>query len=147
MTLNNHGTTLIDLNILKARQPFLRLIDIYREGANTDQLTAFDKGMSARGHGNLAWLELLSKNYSASISRCRSALKHDSDQEWIHLNLASAYLCDGQFDMAKTIYARLMREYDKPKDFIKSIEEEFTNLRTKGITHPDMKKMLTTLAS
>ena len=146
-TLNNHGTTLIDLNILKARQPFLRIIDIYRKGAQIDQLTAFDKGMIARGHGNLAWLELLSKNYSASISRCRSALEHDNAQEWIHLNLASAYLCDGQFDMAKQIYSRLMRESDNPKVFLKSIEKEFTNLKTKGITHPDMKKILTALAS
>lgn len=55
-------------------------------------------------YGNLAWAELLAKQYPEALSDAKALLKMDPTQDWMEVNLAHAYMFMGQLPMAEGIY-------------------------------------------
>jgi len=55
-------------------------------------------------YGNLAWSELLTKQYKQSLADALTSLKMDPSQDWMKVNLAHAYLFNGQLQQAENIY-------------------------------------------
>jgi hypothetical protein len=55
-------------------------------------------------YGNRAWSELLTKQYKESLADAQTSLKMDSKQDWMKVNLAHAYLFNGQLQQAENIY-------------------------------------------
>ena len=140
--LNNSGSNLMDTDVQQSREYFTRILELYRSVQTQDELPPYDRALVARGHGNLGWIDLLSRNFTDSISHSLAALQYDSQQDWIHLNLASAYVCNSQYDEARVIYTTLQEASKDPGAFRSPIEEEFMNLESNGITHPDMERIL-----
>ncbi|MGB6546048.1 MAG: tetratricopeptide repeat protein, partial [Candidatus Acidiferrales bacterium] len=55
-------------------------------------------------YGNLAWAELLAKQYPEALNDAKALLKMDPTQDWMRVNLAHAYLFTGQLQQAETLY-------------------------------------------
>jgi tetratricopeptide (TPR) repeat protein len=74
-------------------------------GKTTDPTTKTKmQDQLAQTYGNLAWAELLAKQYPEALNDAKALLKMDPTQDWMRVNLAHAYLFTGQLQEAEKIY-------------------------------------------
>jgi hypothetical protein len=91
--------------------------DAHQTYANEMQVLVMDLGKSpddtttnklkaeqADTYGNLAWSELLTKDYAQALSDAQAGINTDPKEDWVNVNLAHAYLFTGQLPQAEKIY-------------------------------------------
>jgi len=69
------------------------------------------------------------------------AVKLDSSQTWLKVNLGHGYLFVGRYDDAKALYlaTKDVRKQSDPKTtFVEDIKDDFALFRKLGIAIPDM---------
>ena len=90
-------------------------------------------------YGTASWTRLFSGKTADARAAALKALGIDHDQLWIRLNLAHAYLLEGHYDWAKSIY---QEDKDKPGSWGRTgaqiALQDLADLREAGIEHPDM---------
>ena len=90
-------------------------------------------------YGTASWTRLFAGKISEARAAALKALGIDSNQLWIHLNLAHTYLLEGHFDWAKSIY-----QQDKDqrgawgRNGAQIALQDIKDLREAGVEHPDM---------
>jgi hypothetical protein len=94
----------------------------------------------AQTYGNRAWSELLTKQYPESLSDAKISLKMDPTQDWMIVNLAHAYLFDGQLQLAEKIYfSNPNRKLgDSGATFAETALGDFTTFRAMKMVAPGM---------
>ena len=55
-------------------------------------------------YGNLAFYQLFTRNFKATIESAQAGLNAYPDNDWINTNLALGYLLSGEVGKAETIY-------------------------------------------
>ena len=92
-------------------------------------------------YGTASWTRLFSGKTGEARAAGLKALGINNHQLWIHLNLAHAYLLEGHFDWAKSIY---QQDKDKRGSWGRNgaqiALQDLADLREAGIEHPDMAK-------
>ncbi len=139
--LNNLANIILDQNRTDARILFERILKVYKDPKTTDGLDEYESMLVSRAHGNLGWIDILEKGFKKSREHSRIGLSFDGSQLWIKQNLALALLFDGQYQQAEEIYLDLKNNSSDQDVFIAEILKEFSDLRKKGLSHPDMKKI------
>ncbi len=90
-------------------------------------------------YGTASWTRLFAGKTGDARAAALKALGIDQNQLWIRLNLAHAYLLEGHFDWAKSIY-----QQDKDqrgawgRNGAQIALQDLADLREAGIEHPDM---------
>ena len=88
----------------------------------------------ARDHGNLSWYYLFIKDYAQSERSARQALKLDSTQTWVKVNLAHALLFRNHFSKAEKIYKELSQtKMEGNETYTKTILGDFDELGKAGV--------------
>ncbi len=112
------------------------------ERADADLVEAISlKPDNLLAYGTASWTRLFSGKTGEARDAALKALGMDGNQLWIHLNLAHAYLLEGHFDWAKSIY-----QQDKDqrgswgRNGAQIALQDLADLREAGIDHPDMAK-------
>jgi tetratricopeptide (TPR) repeat protein len=94
----------------------------------------------AQSYNWLAWAALYAREFAEAEKYSLLGLAADNTQEWMNVNLATAYLLQGKYAQAEAIYQQWK---DKPYDKT-TYKEEFLrylkDLEAEGITHPDVIK-------
>ena len=94
---------------------------------------------SLLAYGTASWTRLFAGKNAEARAAALKALGIDSNQLWIHLNLAHAYLLEGHFDWAKSIY---LQDKDQRgswgRNGVQIALQDLADLREAGIEHPDM---------
>lgn len=139
--LNNLATVILDNDRVDARTLFNRILKVYKDPKNLDGLDKYESMLVSRAHGNLGWIDFLEKNFKTSREQSQIGLSFDDSQLWIKQNLALAFLFDGEYQQAEDIYLDLKNNSSDQDVFIAETLKEFSDLRKKGLTHPDMKKI------
>jgi tetratricopeptide (TPR) repeat protein len=106
--------------------------DAHQTYANEMQVLVMDLGKSpddtttnrlkaeqADTYGNLAWSELLTKDYAQALSDAQAGINTDPKEDWVNVNLAHAYLFTGQLSQAEKIY------FDNPNRVLAENGETF----------------------
>jgi len=94
----------------------------------------------AEEHGNLSWHYLFIKDYAQSEQSARRALKLDSTQTWVKVNLAHALLFRNHFSKAEKLYKELSQTMRKGNEtYTKAILEDFDELEKAGVI-PEKRK-------
>ncbi len=92
-------------------------------------------------YGTASWTRLFAGKTAEARAAALKALGIDSNQLWIHLNLAHAYLLEGHFDWAKSIY---LQDKDQRGSWGRNgaqiALQDLADLREAGVEHPDMAK-------
>jgi tetratricopeptide (TPR) repeat protein len=132
--------------IKQGRASFSSLLELFGDLPAPDTLDRREADLVSRGHGNLAWYDILEKKYDAAIQKCGTALKYSPQSSWIRSNLALANLLVGHFDDSLKLYRQLLAEADDKAKFHREVESEFNDLKKRGIEHPDMPRLLKQLA-
>ncbi len=78
--------------IKQKRASFRSLLTLFGDLPAPDTLDRREADLVSRGHGNLAWFDILEKQYDAAIQKCGTALKYSPQSSWIRSNLALANL-------------------------------------------------------
>ena len=90
-------------------------------------------------YGTASWTRLFAGKTNDARAAALKALSLDQNQLWIHLNLAHAYLLEGHFDWATSIY---QQDKDQRGAWGRSgaqiALQDLADLREAGIEHPDM---------
>jgi len=143
IALNNSGTKLhsSDRNA-EARKQFTRIIEIYGSPKGPDDLTDEEADLVARGYGNLGWIALVEGKLEEAIQQSTMGYSFDPRQSWIRQNLATAYLCDGRTEDAMEIFRSLQASEVNNNAFIEVLANDFEQLRTMGVSHPEMETVL-----
>lgn len=95
-------------------------------------------------YGQVAWYSLLENNSQQAVNYAQAALRIDSSQTWIGVNLAHAYLFLGRYDDAKTIYLKMKDQPDSStgkRTFADAIRDDFIMFRKLGIAPADLDRM------
>jgi tetratricopeptide (TPR) repeat protein len=94
----------------------------------------------AETYGNLAWAELLAKQYPEALADAKALLKMDPTQDWMTVNLAHAYLFTGQLQLAEKIYFnnpnRVLPETGET--FVATVLGDFDKFRGMNMVAPGM---------
>ncbi|MGB6431656.1 MAG: AAA-like domain-containing protein [Candidatus Acidiferrales bacterium] len=133
-----------------ARQTYLdelKVLETDLGKATGDAATTKLKAQEAETYGNLAWSELLTKQYAQALADAQTSLKMDSTQDWMEVNLAHAYLFTNQLQLAENIY------FDKPNRQIGDTGEtlaqtalgDFKQFRSMNMVAPGMDSVAQTL--
>jgi Leucine-rich repeat (LRR) protein len=94
-------------------------------------------------HFQLGYHALFTGEYVLAINSSTKSLELNASRTGAYSNLALAYVLNGKFQLAEPIY----REW-KDKDFVKGrpakdvFINDITDLRTRGIDHPDFNKVI-----
>ena len=97
------------------------------------------KSANLLAYGTASWTRLFAGKIEDARAAALKALGIDSNQLWIHINLAHAYLLEGHFNWAKSIY-----QQDKDKlgswgrNGAQIALQDLADLREAGVEHPDM---------
>lgn len=90
-------------------------------------------------YGTASWTRLFSGKIEEARAAALKSLSMDSDQLWVHLNLAHAYLLEGHFDWAKSIY---VQDKDKRGSWgrsgLQTALQDLADLRAAGLENPDI---------
>ena len=90
-------------------------------------------------YGTASWTRLFAGKTGEARAAALKALGIDNNQLWIHLNLAHAYLLEGHFDWAKSIYTQ---DKDQRGSWGRSgaqiALQDLADLREAGVEHPDL---------
>ena len=90
-------------------------------------------------YGTASWTRLFAGKTGEARAAGLKALSMNGNQLWIHLNLAHAYLLEGHFDWAKSIY---LQDKDKRGSWGRNgaqiALQDLADLREAGIKNPDM---------
>lgn len=90
-------------------------------------------------YGTASWTRLFAGKTAEARAAALKALGIDANQLWIHLNLAHAYLLEGHFDWAKSIY---LQDKDQRGSWGRNgaqiALQDLADLREAGVEHPDM---------
>ncbi len=132
--------------IKQKRASFRSLLTLFGDLPAPGTLDRREADLVSRGHGNLAWFDILEKKYDVAIQGCGTALKYSPQSSWIRSNLALANLLAGHFDDSLKLYRQLLAEADDKAKFHRGVESEFNDLKKRGIEHPDMPRLLKQLA-
>ena len=106
--------------------------------------SGFNMGKLASSYGNLAYAQILNKNFSLAVISAQRGIELQEEKTWLYSHLGAAYLFDGQYEKAEQIY---MTYKDKTvpesegklfKDFCLN---SFSNYEKLGLTHPDLPKV------
>ena len=102
-----------------------------------DERADLRKDMSTT-FGNLAWHQLLIKEFDHAIESAQSGLKISPNNDWIYTNLALGYLLTGKFDEAEKIYMTYKdADYsDGRKSFKEVFLQDFNVMEAEGIINP-----------
>jgi uncharacterized protein YecT (DUF1311 family) len=94
-------------------------------------------------YSDLGWYQLFNRKPRESIAASLKALELSPDDAvLIKGNLAHGYLCDNQFDKAKSIYLENKdAKLNDERSFSQAVIDDFKELQDAGITHPDMEKI------
>lgn len=93
----------------------------------------------SKSYGYQSYYYLFVKKYEKAITSARKSLKIDSvNNDWIHTNIAAAYLLDRKFVEAERIYFKYKDKlYPKGvKPFAAAFLEDFSELKKAGIIKP-----------
>ncbi len=100
------------------------------------------KKQLATAYSDFAWYLILNKKFQEAVNFAKKGLEIDKEQEWIYTNLATAYLCNNEFEKAKEIYEKFK---EKPYFQGGSYKEVFLGniiaLEEEGIKNPDFDKI------
>ncbi len=90
-------------------------------------------------YGTASWTRLFAGKNAEARAAALKALSMDQSQLWIHLNLAHAYLLEGHYDWATSIYRQ---DKDQKGAWGRTgaqiALQDLTDLREGGIENPDM---------
>jgi Flp pilus assembly protein TadD len=100
-----------------------------------------DKEKLANAFGSAAWRALFAKHYAEAEKYAFLGLETDKTQEWIHTNLALAYLYQGKFEQAKSIYLLLKDKPYNKATYKETFLQDLLDLEKENITHPDVAKI------
>jgi uncharacterized protein YecT (DUF1311 family) len=100
-------------------------------------------------YNDLGWYQLFNRKPRESTAASLKALELSPDDAvLIKGNLAHAYLFDNQFDKAKALYLENRdARIDDERTFKQAVLDDFKEFEDAGITHPDMEKIKSLLAS
>jgi tetratricopeptide (TPR) repeat protein len=98
------------------------------------------KEETAKAYGSVAFYELFLQHFPQAEQYALAGLATDSTQTWIYTNLAPAYLYQGKWEQAKTIYIRLKDQPNGKEPFKVAFLQDLKDLEAAGITHPDVAK-------
>ena len=99
-------------------------------------------GQLSDAYGNLAWFQLLARQYNEAEQSARKGLSTDDTRIWIKTNLAHALLLQGRFDEAMAIYTVIKPlKNDKNESFARICLEDFEEFDKAGIKSPDIDKV------
>lgn len=109
-------------------------------------LSAQDRETIATVYGNLSWYQLEARQFHSAIHSARKGIEMNPAKKWINTNLALGYVLTGQFSKARPIYMRLKDQiYDgegnKERTFRQVFLQHLDDLKSQGISHPDLKKV------
>lgn len=93
-------------------------------------------------YGNLAWFQLLARQYNEAEQSARKGLSTDDTRIWIKTNLAHALLLQGRFDAAMAIYTVIKPlKNDKNESFARICLEDLEEFDKAGIKSPGIDKV------
>ena len=145
-SLCRYGLSLVNAaRFDKATEAFSELNEVYGFARAVDSLEQVDRELIAYANGNLAWLSLLRAEFSTSIQQSEVASKFNPGLDWVETNLATALLCNGEFDKAKTIFTRLKSVSESTSEFRSSLIADFDKLRKANVDTASMDKMISEL--
>jgi tetratricopeptide (TPR) repeat protein len=107
-----------------AKQTYLdELHDLQAAVGKTNDPAAKTKlqAQIAETYGNIAWAELLAKEYQQALNAAQALLEMDPTQDWVRVNLAHAYLFTGQLQRAEDLY------FNNPNRVLPETGETFAN--------------------
>lgn len=105
-------------------------------------VSAETKQAAAGALGNLAWLQLKSRDPKGAAQSSREGLVLDASLVWIKTNLAHALLFQGQFEDARRIYvAERLTKLNDQRTFQEAALEDFEKFEKAGLKHADMEKI------
>jgi Flp pilus assembly protein TadD len=97
--------------------------------------------VSARMFTSLSWELLLNREYQSCITAANNSIKLEPADLMPYTNLAHCYLLTGRYEAAKDIYVKNKGQYVGNKSWEAVINEDFNELRKRGIYHPDMERV------
>ena len=90
----------------------------------------------------VAWAYLLANQPAEGRIAALQGLTLDNSLEWVRINLADAYLLEGHFDQAKSIYLKDADQWVMPrKTGLQAVREDLADLRAAGIDLPAIAAM------
>ena len=96
----------------------------------------------AQAYGTATWVRLFSGAYAEGRDSALKSLQIDKTQIWVRINLAHAYLLEGQFEWARSIY---LGDGGKPEDGDKTRAQralaDFADLRASGVDEVELARM------
>ena len=114
----------------------------YKALVSAKNVSAETKQAAAGALGNLAWLQLKSRDPKGAAESSRQGLALDASLVWIKTNLAHALLFDGQFEEASKLYlAERLTKVNDQKTFQDAVLEDFEKFEKHGLKYPEMEKI------
>jgi tetratricopeptide (TPR) repeat protein len=96
----------------------------------------------ADAYHRVARWALYTRQFAEAEKYARLALATDSTLEWFNTHLALAYLFQGKYEAAESIYNRLKDQaYDKDKKYKAVFLNDLKELEALGISHEDVKRV------
>jgi Leucine-rich repeat (LRR) protein len=103
---------------------------------------AYTKKAAAAACSNITFKLLFEKKFKVSLEAGLLALQFDAINANLYTNLPLAYLFNNQFEKAKAIYlAYKNKMYNEEQSYKMVFLNDFDDLESKGITHPDIAKI------
>jgi len=95
----------------------------------------------ANGYLSLAWYQLFNRQPQAAIEASLKCMEVSPEFFFAATNLISGYLMTNQYDKALEVYDKYKaKSFGDNTSLHKILQDDFKQLRTAGIDHPDMKK-------
>ncbi len=126
----------------RATEVFLQVQQMYDTTGTPESVNEQDRPLIAYAVGNLGWISLLRREFDESIQFSQTADKYHPAQRWIHMNLATAFLCSNKYSEAKELYLQLKDASSNEAEFKDSLLDEFGTLREAKIDSPNMEKII-----
>ncbi|WP_078410206.1 protein kinase domain-containing protein [Priestia abyssalis] len=96
----------------------------------------------ASAYETLSYLQIFNQSPKEAIASAEKGLGIDPNQVWLQLDLAHAYLLNGDYEIAADLYMNYKdTAVDNGKTFKDYVLDDFKRLKEAGITHPDMEKI------
>ncbi|MCB0561955.1 MAG: tetratricopeptide repeat protein [Phaeodactylibacter sp.] len=126
-------------------EPYIRqALQIYQKLARTNP-RRYNSDV-AMAFANLGTYHFYSRQFEEAERNTREAIKVAPGEEWLQLNLANALLFQGRYLEAWKIYTALKNKpYEGKKTYRELILEDFQDIESKSLAHPDMEKIRTLL--
>jgi tetratricopeptide (TPR) repeat protein len=147
-TQHNLGDMLCDLGTNSGgeagRKLFEEAMTAYRQAVEVD----CGGNWRSNVYGKLCWVATLAGKIPEALFAGENAvfLLTDDTLSAARMNLAHAYLFNGQFDKAKAIYSKYRGQASEDgRKWNDEVLNDFKTLRAAGKDHPDMKKIETLL--